>query len=170
MLQLGALFRETVQGLMEMLLARSDVKGEFSLERTNIGPISNNPLKTPPGQEPLPVEQVMAILLSAKQDAYMTAAEAVREGFSDIKLHELALVAGIQAALARLLTRFDPAQLQARLEQGILDSIWSANRKAKYWDLFTKEYQAIAREAEDDFNELFGAEFARAYQDQVRSG
>ena len=39
----------------------------------------------------------------------------------------------------------------------------------RYWDLFTAEYQAIAREAEDDFNELFGDEFARAYQERLRS-
>lgn len=168
--QLGAMFRATVQGLMEMLLARGDVKSEFRLDRTHIGPLENNPLKTPPGQAPLAVDEVMKILLIGGHGAYMPALQAVSEGFNDIKLHELALVAGIQAALARLLTRFDPKQLETRLQQSILDNLWSANRKAKYWDLFTEEYRAIAREAEDDFNELFGAEFARAYQDQVRSG
>jgi len=50
----------------------------------------------------------------------------------------------------------------------VFDSILPASRKAKYWDLFTSEYQAIAREAEDDFNELFGDEFARAYQERLR--
>lgn len=168
--RLGAVFRATVQGLMEMLLARGDVKSEFRLDRTHIGPMENNPLKTPPGQTPLAVDEVMKILLIGGHGAYMPALQAVSEGFNDIKLHELALVAGIQAALARLLTRFDPQQLETRLEQSILDNLWAANRKAKYWDLFIAEYRAIAREAEDDFNELFGAEFARAYQDQVRSG
>ena len=169
MTNLGAMFRETVQGLMDILLARSDVKGEFRLERTSIGPTKNNPLKTPPGQPPLPLEHIMTVLLMSQSSAYMPSVQAVREGFTDIKAHQLAVMAGIQAALARLLERFDPSNLATRLEQSVLDNIWPGNRKAKYWDLFNDEYRAIAHEAEDDFNELFGKEFARAYEQRLRS-
>ena len=169
MANLGAIFRETVQGLMDILLARGDIKGEFRLDRTAIGPVENNPLKTPPGQPPLRAEHVMALLLASQPGAYMSPVQAVREGFNDIKAHQLAVMAGIQAALNRLLTRFDPGNLETRLEQSVLDNLWPANRKAKYWDLFNAEYQAIAREAEDDFNELFGDEFARAYEERLRS-
>lgn len=164
---LGEIFRETVQGLVEVLLARGDVKGEFRLHRTTIGPVENNPLKTSPGQPPLSSEQVMTLLLVRQKDAYMSPVQAVREGFNDIKAHQLAVMAGIQAALTRLLERFDPGNLETRLEQSVLDNIWPGNRKAKYWDLFTTEYQTIAREAEDDFNELFGDEFARAYEERL---
>ncbi|QQS55623.1 MAG: type VI secretion system-associated FHA domain protein TagH [Candidatus Competibacteraceae bacterium] len=164
---LGEIFRETVQGLVEVLLARGDVKGEFRLHRTTIGPIENNPLKTSPGQPPLSPEQVMTLLLVRQKDAYMSPVQAVREGFNDIKAHQLAVMAGIQAALARLLERFDPGNLETRLEQSVLDNLWPGNRKAKYWDLFTTEYRTIAREAEDDFNELFGDEFARAYEERL---
>ena len=167
MANLGAIFRETVQGMMEILLARGDVKGEFRLDRTNIGPIENNPLKTPPGQPPLSPEEVMTLLLIRRKDAYMSPVQAVHEGFNDIKAHQLAVMAGIQAALSRLLERFAPSNLETRLQQTVLDSILPANRKAKYWDLFTAEYRAIAHEAEEDFNELFGDEFARAYQERL---
>lgn len=169
MANLGAVFHETVRGLMDILLARGDLKGEFRLDRTAIGPVENNPLKTPPGRPPLRVEEVMALLLVSQKGAYMSPVQAVREGFDDIKAHQLAVMAGIQAALTRLLERFDPGNLETRLEQSVLDNIWPANRKAKYWDLFNAEYQAIAREAEDDFNELFGDEFARAYEERLRS-
>lgn len=169
MVNLGAIFRETVQGLMDILLARGDIKGEFRLDRTAIGPMENNPLKTPPGQPPLRVEEVMALLLASQKGAYMSPIQAVREGFNDIKAHQLAVMAGIQAALNRLIARFDPGNLETRLEQSVLDNLWPANRKAKYWDLFNAEYQAIAREAENDFNELFGDEFARAYEERLRS-
>jgi type VI secretion system protein len=169
MANLGAIFRETVRGLMDILLARGDIKGEFRLDRTAIGPVENNPLKTPPGQPPLRVEEVMALLLASQPGAYMSPVQAVHEGFKDIKAHQLAVMAGIQAALSRLLTRFDPGNLETRLQQSVLDNLWPANRKAKYWDLFNTEYQAIAREAEDDFNKLFGDEFARAYEERLRS-
>lgn len=165
---LGAILRETVRGLMEILLARGDVKGEFRLDRTAIGPTQNNPLKTPPGRPPLTPEAAIALLLAGPKDAYMPPVQAVRESFNDIKAHQLAVMAGIQAALRHLLERFDPGNLESRLEQNVLDNLWPANRKAKYWDLFMAEYAAIAREAEDDFNKLFGEEFARAYQDHSR--
>lgn len=166
---LGAIFREMVQGLAEILRARGDIKGEFRLDRTTIGPMENNPLKTPPGQPPLRIEEIMVLLLAPRQDAYMSPVQAVHEAFNDIKAHQVAVMAGIQAALNRLLERFDPGNLETRLQQTVFDSIMPASRKAKYWDLFTAEYQAIAQEAEDDFNELFGDEFARAYQERLRS-
>lgn len=166
---LGAIFRETVQGLTDILLARGDVKGEFRLDRTTIGPTENNPLKTPPGQPPLGPEEIMTLLLIRQKDAYMSPVQAVREGFKDIKDHQVAVWAGVQTALNRLLERFDPDNLETRLQQTVLDSILPASRKAKYWDLFTSEYEAIAREAEDDFNELFGREFARAYEERLRA-
>ncbi|MFO1425041.1 MAG: type VI secretion system-associated FHA domain protein TagH [Candidatus Competibacteraceae bacterium] len=166
---LGAIFRETVQGLTDILLARGDVKGEFRLDRTNIRATENNPLKTPPGQPPLNPEEIMTLLLVRQKDAYMSPVQAVREGFKDIKDHQVAVWAGVQTALNRLLERFDPNNLETRLQQTVLDSILPASRKAKYWDLFTSEYETIAREAEDDFNELFGREFARAYEERLRA-
>lgn len=165
---LGMVFRETVQGLMDILQARSDVKSEFRLDRTTIGPIENNPLKTPPGQTPLSPEMVMALLLVRQKDAYMSPQQAVHEGFQDIKAHQYAVWEGVRAAMTHLLERFDPHNLETRLQQTVLDSILPVNRKAKYWDLFTSEYQAIAHEAEEDFNELFGNEFVRAYEQHLR--
>jgi type VI secretion system protein len=111
----------------------------------------------------------MTLLLIRRQGAYMSPVQAVREGFNDIKAHQLSVMAGIQSALNRLLQRFDPSNLETRLQQTVLDSILAANRKAKYWDLFTAEYRTIAHEAEEDFNELFGDEFARAYEERSRT-
>ncbi len=168
MANLGAILRETVQGLMDILMARSDIKGEFRLDRTAISPIENNPLKTPPGRSPLRLEEVMALLLIGRGDTYMPSQQAVRESFSNIKDHQLAVIKGIQAALDQLTRRLDPDMLEGRLKQNLFDNILSAGYKAKCWDLFVSEYQSIVREAEDDFNKLFGDEFARAYEERLR--
>lgn len=98
----------------------------------------------------------------------MPAVRAVKEGFDDIKAHQLAVMAGVQAALLNLLRRFDPQALETRLgQQSMLDNIMPSKRKARYWEVFTLLYNEIAKEAEDDFQELFGREFARAYQEQI---
>lgn len=160
----GAMFRQTVQGLMGTLRARYQVKSEFRLSQTTIQPAANNPLKFS-----LSVEDAIAALLFKRGAAYMPPVQAIEQGFADIEAHQLAVMAGMQAALDKLLERFDPKNLETRLGQhSVLDNILPANRKAKYWDLFTALYSEIVREAEDDFQELFGREFARAYEEQIR--
>ena len=101
--------------------------------------------------------------------AYLPPVAAVRGGFDDLKAHQMAVMAGMQVALAALLRRFDPDTLEKRLKsQSVLDSILPAARKAKYWELYEELYKEIAREAEDDFQGLFGREFASAYERQVK--
>ena len=40
-------------------------------------------------------------------------------------------------------------------------------RRARLWELFTEMFAEISREAEDDFEALFGREFVRAYEEQI---
>lgn len=164
MTNLGEIFRETVQGLMQVLIARSRIKSEFRLAQTTLQPAANNPLKFS-----LSVDDAMINLLTKQGPAYLSAVQALREAFNDIKAHQLAVMTGTQAALSHLLRRFDPQILEARLgNHSMLDSLLPSNRKARYWNLFNALYAEIAKEAEDDFQELFGREFARAYEEQVR--
>jgi type VI secretion system FHA domain protein len=96
--------------------------------------------------------------------------EATREAFSDIKSHELAVIAGMQNALLALLRRFDPDALEERLTKGRLDAVLPAARKARYWDAFRLTYGEISREAEDDFQAAFGRSFAKAYRALTTKG
>jgi len=74
----------------------------------------------------------------------------------------------MRAALEGVLQKFDPAQLERRLTQSsVLDSLLPMNRKARLWDLFAELYGEISKEAEDDFHNLFGREFLRAYHAQI---
>ncbi len=164
MRSIGATFREMVQGLRDVLTARTSTKREFNIDQTMLQATENNPLKFS-----VNVEEAMTALLVRQGSGYLPAERAVHQAFQDIKAHELAMLAGMQVAIAALLKRFDPEQLQKRMEQySVFDNILPGNRKAKYWDLFVEQYLQIAREAEDDFQSLFGREFARAYQEQVK--
>ena len=159
---LGSILREVVQGLMEVLAARSQIKSEFRLSQTTIKPTDNNPLKFSLG-----VDDAMTAVLTKRGSGYMPPVEAFRESFDDIKAHQLAVLAGMRVALNGLLKRFDPLVLAERIEKekglgGVL-----ASKKVRYWDAFSRLYQDIAAEAEDDFDGLFGREFARAYEEQI---
>ena len=75
---------------------------------------------------------------------------------------------GMRAALARLIERFGPEELERKIAaKSALDSLFAANRKAKLWDQFVALYGSIAAEAEDDFHALFGKAFLEAYEEQM---
>ncbi|MFQ5773091.1 MAG: type VI secretion system-associated FHA domain protein TagH [Kiloniellaceae bacterium] len=160
---LGTLYREVVQGLMDVLAARSSIKNEFRLSQTTIQPVENNPLKFSLG-----VEDAMIALLTRRGRGYLPPVRAIQESFDDIKAHQVAVLAGMQVALADLLRRFNPKALEERLEQDRGLSNLLGVKKARYWDAFAQMYRDLVVEAEDDFHSLFGREFARAYEDQVR--
>ena len=158
----GAVFRALVESLREVLMSRAAVKNEFRVEQTMLRPRDNNALKF----SVTPEEAVAALLLPART-GYKPPLDAAREAFEDIRSHELAVMAGVQTALLGLLRRFDPAVLEKRLQPGRLDSVMPSARRARTWELFCITYKDITREAEDDFQSVFGREFARAYDAQT---
>ena len=159
----GEVLVAMIKGLSEILAARATTKQEFRIERTMIEATRNNPLKFADG----PSEAMRALLLGRMQ-GFLSGKEAVDQAIGDIKRHELAMVAGMQMALATVIARFDPEQLEKQLEQrSLIEGILPAARKARNWELFTALYKEIATELEDDFQRAFGAEFARAYSKQT---
>lgn len=159
----GRLLREATQGTLDLLMARAMTKREVRAEATMIVGKDNNPLKFSPG-----VDAALAHLLQPQGRGFMPPVEAMREAYDDLRSHQFGFMAGLRAALAGVLKRFDPAVLEQRLvARSVLDSVLPMNRRAKLWDLYEQLYREIAAEAEDDFHTLFGREFLRAYEEQV---
>jgi FHA domain-containing protein len=162
MFMLGQVLRETVQAMLDLLLARAMLKRELRADVTMILAKENNPLKFSPN-----VEAALTHLLNP-QRGYKQPLEAVKDACNDLRSHQFAFMSGMRAALEGILHRFDPAQLEQRLKQKtVLDSVLPINRKAKLWDQFSELYGDMSKEAEEDFHALFGREFVRAYEAQI---
>jgi len=161
--QVGSVLAEFTDGLVQTLSGRTHIKSEFRLDQTMIRPVENNPLKFSTSKI-----STLKQLLSQQDTAYMTGAKAVKEGFDDVNAHQMAVVAGMEAALQDILKRFNPEALEKRLESdSFLDNILPGGKKAKYWEMFKLLFDQIAGEAEDDFQQLFGSKFSRAYEQQL---
>ncbi|MBH3341313.1 type VI secretion system-associated FHA domain protein TagH [Pseudomonas mendocina] len=160
---IGRSYRLMVEGLIDVLRARSSLKGEFRLQQTMVQPVENNPLKFAPN-----AEEALLLLLRGGNSAFMPADQAVQDGFEDLRAHQLAVMAGIQAAIRHLLARFEPQTLEARMGKGGgLASLLPGSRQAQCWQQFVELYATLSREAEDDFQDLFGREFGRAYEQHI---
>lgn len=161
---LGRSYRLMVEGLIDVLRARSSLKGEFRMQQTMIRPVENNPLKFAPN-----VDEAMLLLLRHSNQAFMAPDQAVQDSFDDLRAHQLAVMAGVEAAIKHLLGRFEPAELEARMARpGGLGNLFSGSRQAQNWQQFTALYKQISQEAQDDFQDLFGREFSRAYEEHTQ--
>lgn len=161
---IGQLLREATQGTLDLLLARATTKREVRAEVTMIVSRDNNPLKFSPN-----VEVALTHLLAPQGRGFLPPLAAMRDAWDDLRAHQLGFMAGMRAALAGVLQRFDPATLEQRLStKSVLDSLLPMNRRAHLWELYLSLYREIASEAEDDFHALFGRAFVRAYEEQVR--
>ncbi|HHL18298.1 MAG TPA: type VI secretion system-associated FHA domain protein TagH [Thiothrix sp.] len=162
---LGRMFQTSIKGTIDVLRSRTDIKSEMRMDMTVIQPIQNNPLKFS-----ISLEDTLIRLMTAQKEAYMTPERAMTEAYDDIKAHQMAVMAGIQVTLHTLLKRFQPDNLIQRLEKEspIAASI-PFHRQAKLWKHFEYLYETIEQEAEEDFNRLFGAEFAKAYEQQIEN-
>lgn len=159
----GQLLRESIRGAVELLVARAALKREMRADVTMIVARQNNPLKFSPT-----VEVALQHLLGPPAPGFMPAAAAVRDAFDDLRAHQLGVMAGMRAALDGVLGRFDPAQLEAKLtHRSAINSLIPATRKARLWESFQELFAQLQAEAQDDFDELFGKAFLRAYEDQL---
>ncbi|RVU44980.1 type VI secretion system-associated FHA domain protein TagH [Rubrivivax rivuli] len=159
----GQLLRESTRGAVELLVARAALKREMRAEMTMIVSRENNPLKFSPT-----VEVALQHLLGPPAPGFMPSATAMRDAFDDLRAHQLGVMAGMRAALEGVLQRFDPKQLEGKLsKRSAIDSIIPATRKARLWEAFNELFAQLQTEAQDDFDEIFGKAFLKAYEDQL---
>jgi type VI secretion system FHA domain protein len=160
MRQLGETYRALVSGLRAVLIARAAVKSEFRIEQTMIRARGNNPLKFSANDD-----DAVAALLGAGRRADMPPAKAVADALRDIRLHELASMAAMQAATRALLGGLAPDKVRTGVDQGGGMSVLPNQKKARAWDAYEALHAKVSQALSDDFDSVFGKAFARAYEE-----
>jgi FHA domain-containing protein len=160
---LGTIMREAVDGTLRLMAVRATAKTELRAAVTTIRARNNNPLKFSPG-----AETALAQLLQPPLRGFMAGPVAMQDAMHDLVGHSIGTMAGMRAALAGVLARFEPSQLESKLAgKSMLDSLMPGGRKAKLWDLYLQHFESIRNDAHDDFHNLFGAAFVAAYEEQL---
>ncbi len=159
MLEAGKAFARMADGLRELLGIRALIKNEARLERTQVGASGNNPLKfSANGQE------AVQVLLHERGQGYLPPLAAITSTLEDLKVHELALLEGLQSAIRELLHAFDPVVLEQKLaESGTLALLVHGGRRTKLWELYSERYAEIAKAAKSRFLGNLDEAFRAAY-------
>lgn len=161
--ELGEILHIVVAGVMEVLAARDKIKDEFRIRHTTFKAADNNPLKFSAN-----VEDALYNLLVKRNPAYLGPVDAFEDGFADIRNHQMAMLAGMRVAYEAMVRRFDPERLQERFDaRGSRGALLSLPGRMRYWEQFSEHYRDMVKDPEASFRELFGAEFTRAYEEQM---
>ena len=161
--QFGQILRVVVAGLMDVLRSRERIKDEFRMRMTTFKQVDNNPLKYSAN-----VEDALHNLLVKRNAAYLGPVEAFEDAFEDLRNHQMAMLAGMRVAYDAMLTEFEPGHLQEEFDRNLKSgSFLSGPAKLKYWELYRNRFHDMVKDADSSFRNLFGDEFAKAYEEQL---
>ena len=160
----GRILRIVVGGVMDILQARQKIKGEFRMGMTTFKPADNNPLKFSAN-----VDDALHNLLVKRNAAYLGPVDAFEDAFDDLRQHQMAMLAGVRVAFEAMLAEFDADRLQEEFDRQLKKgALLSVPAKLRYWDLYREKIHDMVKDPETTFRELFGEEFAKAYEEQLR--
>ena len=101
----GALYRQMVLGIGDLMSERDAARQRYRLNRTTVSGRDNNPFKWAPSQ------RLAVDLLLAESTGFMSGPAAVKSSFRDVKRHLVATFVGMQGSLRATIERFNPDQL-----------------------------------------------------------
>jgi type VI secretion system FHA domain protein len=159
---LGQILRVVVSGVIDVLQARQRIKDEFRMRMTTFKPTQNNPLKFSAN-----VDDALYNLLIKRNSAFLGPVEAFEDAFDDIRNHQVAMLAGVRVAFEAMLAEFHPDRLQEEFDRQGKGSLLAVPGKLRYWDQYRDKFSDMVSDADTSFRELFGDEFARAYEEQL---
>lgn len=153
-LEIGSVLRSVVDELALLLKARAAAKVlAKSSHRTMVSATDNNPLKFVPG-----TEEILDIMFARRRAGYLDARHSIEDAFRDLKTHEFATYAAMQAALSRLLEDLSPDAIEKKLPASSF-----ASRKGRAWDAFVATWEAKEDAHENGMLDVFLAYFSEAY-------
>jgi type VI secretion system FHA domain protein len=162
---LGALLRATAEGTLALLQSRAVAKRHMRAEGTVIAPRHNNPLKFSPDA----TEALTRMLQRDPTPGFLDPVAALHDANRDLLVHQVAMVAGMRAAVFELFSRLGPeAAENAEGPARGLFARFPMLRAAALWERHRLQHAHLIEHLDDDFETIFGREFLRAYEAQSR--
>lgn len=158
---LGALLRAQTDGTLELLRARALTKRNLRTKSTGVAPRENNLLKFAPDTD----EALRLLLEPSGRPGFLPPVAAVHAAHQDLQVHQLAMAAGMRAAMLDLIKQLGPAAIEAQADppQGAA-RVMPALREAQLWQRLQQAHQRLVEQLDDTFDSAFGREFVKAYE------
>ena len=155
---LGQCARIGTQEMMEMLQDRAAVKFLVSKEdRTMQVTTGNNPMKFMPD-----AEQAFETMFVKPRSGYLGGDAGFKNALTDIRLHQAALMAAVQPALADMLDGLAPEEIEEDTGRSRL-----GGAARKYWDEYSKRWNSRSAQGESGMLDAFLSALACRYAEAL---
>lgn len=162
--QLGQALQQSLQGVVSVMHARSEVKNSFRVNQTTFQQRENNPLKFSAN-----IDDAFHNLFNRRGSSFMPPRQAIAEAFADISRHESAIIAGAGGAMAGLLTQLAPQRIEAGDFGGsFVDKLNPAQRQARLWARYKALHAELATELNNKDKQGVNDDFISAYEAFLR--
>jgi type VI secretion system FHA domain protein len=160
----GTILRVVIDGVREVLRAREELKDHFRLKITRYARRENNPIKFSAN-----AEDALHNLLVKRSPAYLEPVAAFEDAFEDLRIHQVAMLAGLRAGYEAMLEAFDPDTLEQKFARYVRRSgLLGGTVRQRYWELYRDAFQDLSGDTDATFRKLFGKAFSDAYETQAR--
>ncbi len=162
--QAGQLLREMLVGFSELSRTRADFASEF-----NISSGARRRDATSPLVSLAAVEQVLELLLAGRGPGDTRAIDEIRGQFSRARHHEIAIAAALREALAAVIRKLDPDELEQQLGRRAQGAS-APDLKARLWSRYRELFSATVQSGDAGLPVAFLQAFARAYESVTAGG
>lgn len=162
MRELGQSYRLLLQGTIDLLRARADLKQAFRIKQTQIADTGNNPLKFAAN-----VETALELTGSSGGE-YLGLEAAVLDALKDLRVHQSAVTSGLQGALLAAVQPFEPDGIRERIESsgGAFGRWLHGGTRVACWEELRRRYDELARDPAGRLQDIFENEFRSVYERQ----
>jgi len=154
----GAIYRQVVLGLGDLMAERTSIKAEFRLDRTTVSAAGNNPFKWAPTQ------RVAVDLLCGRNESFLSGPAALKASFEDMKKHLLCLIAGSRAAVNATFEHLSPP----RIEEAAKAPLVVVGKGEACWRQYQRRHDELSTEARATPESVVNKAFKAGYEQQLR--
>ncbi len=156
MRETGVMVRAAIEGVMMLLLAREEAQKQ-------LGAVPEHSPEDSPLKSMADPAEVIAFLFDPKRPAIAAAdpVQAIGEACTDLRAHQVALMAAMRAGIAGAVASLDPKKIER--EHGVNLGGLNLTRKSKLWDISVAQHEKLSREIAENAGKAFAADILAAY-------
>jgi predicted component of type VI protein secretion system len=157
-----AIMRIVVDGLIDLLRVRNQMKGQLRVPISTALNRESNPL-----MRAATAEGALHEVLVGRNTGSLPSPAAFQEAFDEIRSHQMAMLNAIRAGYAHMLAEFAPEVLKERFDKPPPPKgFFRRALEPKPLELYQQWFAEQSKNGQEWFRRLFGNEFARAYEQQ----
>ncbi|HEV2701601.1 MAG TPA: type VI secretion system-associated FHA domain protein TagH [Steroidobacteraceae bacterium] len=160
---MGRALRTCLAGVIELLQVRAEIRARLRVGLAPTGVRDPNPLKQAPN-----IEDALHELFRRRQAGTLPVDAALADALEEARCHQLAMLDAMRGAFDGLMERLDPRRQAEAAESGNRRGALGLSGRSRHWENYLEYFaEQVGADREDAFRRLFGADFAKAYEQAV---